>query len=473
MLIKKIMDTIEADSSEYIYSDSFIIYKNTFKNYSDIHFFNFAIKYNISMPDNEKNKIIKLYIKSKNIINILNKFSKKMKLSLYKKYDNNRDLRFNPLDNYKEKEIINIIQNKTIYKFRILDLIYLWKIALFKSENMFSMPKKLKNPYTNIVFEDHNLYNIFFSFNKTTYVIPEIILSFFKCSFNMGFFKKKNYPILQENAIEYYGKNAFYTYLIEYLLTMLHFFRKDIGYIFLKTELTPFKNQWIIKNMNNIIILYLKYKFLCNPLLKDKYFNEIKDKLILYFKNYYSSSYFITLKHREQVLYERPSIFGNSTLQDSIIDISNNAIDEQNIDISNNTIGEQNIDTGNTPNIRLLLDDDSDEDLVHPTPESRPFTYRRNNRRRQTAYLPPIGTTTDSFNEFIESLNNSNINSSISSMLNSTSSSIFAESENTIITDPFQPERELPRTPRRIRRIPIRDPPARNNNSIRNRFTLF
>jgi len=460
MLIKKIMDTIEADSSEYIYSDSFIIYKNTFKNYSDIRFFNFAIKYNISMPDNEKNKIIKLYIKSKNIINILNKFSKKMKLLLYKKYDNNRDLRFTPLDKYNDNEIINIIQNKTIYKFRILDLIYLWKIALFKSENMFSMPKKLKNPYTNIVFEDYNLYNIFFSFNKTTYIIPEITLSFFKCSFNMVFFKKKNYPILQENAIEYYGKNAFYTYLIEYVLTMLHFFRKDIGYIFLKTDLTPFKNQWIIKNMSNIIILYLKYKFLCNPLLKDKYFNEIKDKLKLYFKNYYSSSYFITLKHGEQILYERPSVFGN-TFQEPIIDISSNTIDEQ------------NIDTADTPNIRLLLDDDSDEDLVHPTP--RPFTYRRNNRRMRTISLPPIGannSTDDEFNEFIESLNNSNINSS--SFLNSTSSSIFSESENTIITNPFQPEREIPRTPQRPpQRTPLSNTTTQINNAIRDRFTIF
>ena len=87
MLIKKIMDTIEANSNEYIYSDSFIIYKNTFKKYSDVQFFNFAIKYNISMSDNEKEKMEKLYVKSKNIINIFNKFSKKMKLSLYKKYD--------------------------------------------------------------------------------------------------------------------------------------------------------------------------------------------------------------------------------------------------------------------------------------------------------------------------------------------------------------------------------------------------
>jgi hypothetical protein len=220
MLIKKIMDEIEATTPEYNYSNSFKIYKNTFKNYSDVHFFYFAIEYNIGIPT--KNDMVSLYIKSKKIINIFNKFAKKIRLKIYKKYDNDRDLHFNPLDGYKPNELVNIIQNKTIYKFRILDLIYLWKLDLLKSENMFALPKELKNPFTNVVFKSHNLYNIFFSFNKTTYVVPEIILSFFKCSFYLHKFKRVNYPKLQENAIEFFGKNASYVELIEYLYKTLH-----------------------------------------------------------------------------------------------------------------------------------------------------------------------------------------------------------------------------------------------------------
>ena len=67
------MDTIEANSTIKIYSDDFIAYKNTFKNYTDVRFYNFAINYNISLTNKEeKKKIIDLYVKSKNIINILN-----------------------------------------------------------------------------------------------------------------------------------------------------------------------------------------------------------------------------------------------------------------------------------------------------------------------------------------------------------------------------------------------------------------
>ena len=447
------MDTIEANSTIKIYSDDFIIHKNTFKNYTDIRFFNFAINYNISLTDiEEKNKIIDLYVKSKNIINILNKFSRKMKLSLYKKYDNNRDLRFNPLDKYKENEVINIIQNKTIYKFRILDLIYLWKTALLQSENMFAMPKELKNPYTNLEFKKHNLYNIFFGFNKTTYVVSEIILSYFKCSFSLPYFKKKNYPLLQENAIEHFGKNAFYIELIEYLLTMLHFFRKDIDYIFLKNNLSQFKKKWIINKMEPIIILYLKYKFLCNPLLKDKYCFEIKRKLKMYFKYNFSSTYFIRFTPREQTLYERRDILNDTANTSNIDDISSN---------------------NSTTNVSLLDSDSEDEEeQIFPNPTPPPnniFTYRRRptHRRRRAIFIPPIdGNST--YDQLLESLSINNINSSAITSLNNTSSNILPSlTENTIITNdnPFEPRRELPRSP---------DNQNRNtSDTIRRRFSLF
>ena len=307
MLIKKIMDIFEKKSPEYNslnYNNIFKNYNNIFKNYSDVKFFNFAIKHNIGISETLREKATALYIKSKKIINILNKYSKKIRLKLYKKYDNDRDLHYNRLDIYKQNEIIIIIQNKTIYKFRILDLIYIWKLALFKSENMFSMPKELKNPFTNVVFKNHNLYNIFFCFNKTTYVVPEIILSFFKCSFYLDKFKRMNYPFLQENAIEYYGKNAPYNELIEYLYKSLHFFRKDLNYIFLKSHLPAFKKRSIVKKMENIIILYLKYIYLCNPLLRESYCYDIKLKLTRYFNHNFSSNMFFKLNHSEQIFYE-------------------------------------------------------------------------------------------------------------------------------------------------------------------------
>lgn len=460
MLIKKIMDTIEANSSKFLYTNEFIIYKNTIKNYPDVRFFNYIILNNISFSEEEKNKMVELYIKSKKIINNLNFFSRKIKFSLYKKYDCNFDLLFNSLDNYKEVEVIKLIQNKTIYKFRILDLINLWKISLLKSETMFATPKNLKNPYTNIEFKNHNLYNIFFSINKTKYIMPQIILNYYKCSFDITDFKKKNFPFLQEKAIEYYGNNGHYIELFDYLNTILHVFREDTEYIFLKQEISSFKKNFIVKNMKKIIILYLKYKYLCNPLLKEKYLFDLKRDISFYFKYRYSSYYFIKLTPTERIYYNNRDVNRNDTSNDTN-DISNN-------DTENNS-NEELVDD----DIISLLNNTPIVSIPHYPPPSVPpypppsippprnnstFVYRRPahrrpvHRRTQAITLPPLNTT---INEIISNSINDIPTSTNSTSTNSTSTNSAPNNIN-----PFIPSRELQRSPN-------------VSNVIRDRFQLF
>ena len=272
-----------------------------------------------------------------------------------------------------------------------MDLIYLWKIALLTNENMFPLPKALKNPYTNIQFKNHNLYNIFFSFNKTNYVVPEIILSYFKCSFEMDKFKKKSYPELQENAIQNYTKDAFYLDLMEYLLTMLHAFRVDIGYILLKRNLSILKKKIIVKRMDSLITLYLKYKFLCNPLLKDKYFKTLRRKIKLFFDTEFDESYFVRLSENEQNIYEgrninedyEPSTNSlNSSTESLITDVSSN------FSISN-TLREIN------RQISIAIESESDDEEIFPNPPSESFVFRRGpfHRRRQSIYIPSTNRT--------------------------------------------------------------------------------
>ena len=491
MLIKQIMDTLEANSEEHIYTDSFIIYKNTFKKYSDTRFFHFAIHYNIGIPENKKEDIINLYVKSKNIINILNKFSKKIQFSIFKKYDYNKDLRFNSLDAYKENEVVKINQNKTIYKFRIMDLIYLWKIALLTNENMFALPKNLKNPYTNIAFKNHNLYNIFFSFNKTNYVVPEIILSYFKCSFDMEKFKKKSYPELQENAIQNYTSEAFYLDLIEYLLTMLHTFRIDINYIFLKRNLSILKKKIIIKKMENLITLYLKYKFLCNPLLKDKYFKVLRRKIKLFFEKEFSSDYFIRLSNTEQNIYEGNNLNDEETEEETNT-INNNSISLETIapPSAESTDVSSNFSISNTlreinRQISIAIESESDDEEIFPNPPSESFVFRRRpfHRRRQSIYIPSnnanINSIVNNYTPLVES--SPTTNSSITTPTNNIiqrnpirhrpiiRNSISRQTRPTRLppintaSNPFTPNRELSRTPRQQNTADI----------IRNRFVLF
>ena len=61
-----------------------------------------------------------------------------------------------------------------------LNLINLWKISLHNNDNMFPLPKSLKNPFTNIKFDSYQLYNIYFKYGFSINIIPEIIIDFFK-----------------------------------------------------------------------------------------------------------------------------------------------------------------------------------------------------------------------------------------------------------------------------------------------------
>ena len=96
---------------------------------------------------------------------------------------------------------------------------------------MFPEPIKLKNPFTNIVFSDSALFNIFYKFQKSKFVVPEIILLFYKSNFDIEEFKIKTYPMLQSNAIETYIKVAPIQELYDYLVMLFHDYRKETNYV--------------------------------------------------------------------------------------------------------------------------------------------------------------------------------------------------------------------------------------------------
>ena len=156
MLLKTITENIIKQKYEsVVIPTTFKIYSETLYGLSDIKYYYYCIYKNKLLSESTTNIIENVYVDSKNIINILNRFARKIKTNKYKKYEIDRDLRFILFKNYEKKEILQLIQYKTIYSFRILDLIHLLKLSLYNCENMFPRPMRLKNPFTNIVFKKY------------------------------------------------------------------------------------------------------------------------------------------------------------------------------------------------------------------------------------------------------------------------------------------------------------------------------
>lgn len=421
MLIKKIINNIKTDYDKNIISNSFILYDDTLGNNlkSDINYFNNIIKYNL-YGDYEEEKIIEnLYLKAKKIKNTLERFVKILKKKLYKKYEFNKDLRFVPFKNYNNNEIVKIIENKTIYSFRTLDLIHLLKISLYNNENMFPIPLKLKNPYTNIYFKKNNLYNILIAFNNTNYILPEIVLNYYKSNFDIIKFKLKAYPLLKENAIDNYLKNGYISELYDYIISLCHDFRKETNYVLVKTNISIFKKARMVDIFKKTLSFYLKKKYLSNPLKKEYFENKCLIELKKIVKTHGFKSEFLHLNNIQIIRYETSELINELNTLDIMRNDATNAIDATSPTVvtdststtvvtdatsaSNNTIN--NINNNNAINDVSYLNEPENQNTIISSNNN--FIYRR----RSTLYLPPINRNPfTSTNEIPRSpVNNNNL----------------------------------------------------------------
>jgi hypothetical protein len=225
-----------------------------------------------NLIQNELSKYINLYIYSKNIYNTLNKFARKWKIKKTKKYEMEFDLYLNPLTNFPNNQQISLIENDTIYKFRLTDLINIWKESLFTGEGLFPEPKKIKNPYTNLHFSKHNLYNIYFAIDNSPINIPIIIQLFFYSSFNINLFLSNNYPYLKENCIRQFITDGISFEKYEQISNMFYSYRKDISYCHLPSRSDINYSHMCSYNdkLSTALTYYLLFTYSCNPWNKDK-----------------------------------------------------------------------------------------------------------------------------------------------------------------------------------------------------------
>lgn len=132
---------------------------------------------------------------------ILQKFIQKCKLKKTMILDIDYDLRLNPFD---PKTQIFLKENKQIYPFNIYDLLNIIESSLLKQTNLFAIPHYPKNPYTNIEFKPHNLYNIYIFCLERKIKIPYVYILFFNCDFCIIRLLDKHRVQLSEWAIDSY-----------------------------------------------------------------------------------------------------------------------------------------------------------------------------------------------------------------------------------------------------------------------------
>ncbi len=216
--------------------------------------------------------VVKLMSKLKSIVRIY-KYNKAVK------YDIDTDLHLNPLDNLPENQKITILENKTLYNFKLRDLLSCWKIALLNSQGLFSKPIAVKNPYTNIPIKTHNLYNIYFKCLNMYVNLPLCITNFFKCNMNINKFQLYYFTTLKEVAVINFMNTNNYYEMFEQILNLLHDYRKEVDYLTFTNYCPPTTRIKAVKIFKPLLINYLLSKYSCNPVVKEQKERILKNQI--------------------------------------------------------------------------------------------------------------------------------------------------------------------------------------------------
>ena len=208
------------------------------------------------------------------------RFAYNCKIKRARRSSSSADLRSNPLYLFPSNQKIQILENDTIYNFRISDLIMMWKSALTHSSFMHPTPKTLNNPYTNIPFSKHNLYNIFFKIHFSYMHCPFLISELFKLDFNILSFKRKFYNHLKDHALKEFSINGDTHVLFEDILNMFVEHKDILKSANIDTNGNGDYKKRIVKKTKFLLFYYYLIHYSHNPLVAKESDRKLKILLI-------------------------------------------------------------------------------------------------------------------------------------------------------------------------------------------------
>ncbi len=287
--------------------------------------------YNIVLNNNfitEKNKkyILDYYIEIKKCYNSFSYVSRLFKWKKYKNFSIDTDLCGTPLNLLSNNQKIKLIQNKTIYTFRLSDLLNIWKNSLTNNNYLNPNPLQPNNPYTNIKFSLSDMVNIFIKTKYTQLTIPIYIDIYWRCLMNMKKFKFQAFNILKEEAIYNYMKNgAISTYFLD-IVNMINNLSPYLYNYRISINHTYESKKIIVDTMKPYLKTYLLSFNSSNNLKKSYYYKKNVRELKDFFKkNPTFGRVFFSIPNRNRVNIRSNSfVDSGNNQQQSFIDNSGN-----------------------------------------------------------------------------------------------------------------------------------------------------
>jgi len=196
------------------------------------------------------------------------------------------DLYLNSLNSFKDVHKVQFLQNKTIYEFRITDIVNLWMKSLLNHMNLRPAPCLPKNPYTNITFSKAELIHFYNSFKSTSFAIPPLIEKFYRLNLDIEAFLIECYPELIDKTVDGYISDSADQMLFLDIINMVARYKRCTGNRSISVNLSDIHKNHIITILKPILKYHLLSTYSCNPLKRKASKAVVKQRLReLYEKN--------------------------------------------------------------------------------------------------------------------------------------------------------------------------------------------
>lgn len=228
-----------------------------------------------------KDLILDLFGKSQRGFIALLRMRRKMQFKSGRRYAANTDMVLTPLDTIQPNLLLHIIENSTRYTFRLSDLAVVCTTALGNSNDMFSLPQKIRNPYTNLPFSVTSLVIIFMTLEDSSIKTPILFRLFADSGFDLSVMELKFDSILREHAIEDFLKIASYEQKHHYLYEMFQTYERE----FTGIKIHPsFPIPKICEGLGYLLPLYLRSSYSLSQNIRSYYRSVLRDKILHFVK---------------------------------------------------------------------------------------------------------------------------------------------------------------------------------------------
>ena len=231
--------------------------------------FEYMVLKNIFYSSEEKEKVLDLFCRAQKVHSCLCRIVRRWRWKKALLYPKTDDLIGTQLSTIKDHLKIRILQENTIYIFRVSDLLNIWMNALTYTLGTTPRPCIPRNPYIGLDFEPHHLYQIYFHIRfYTSLDIPVYLSQFFKHNFNLKTFREQMYTLLREDAILTHLTDSPTSALYFDILNMINGNRKIFKDRKIRADLVGSSQTKAVKLLKPLLRFYLPGILSCNPFMK-------------------------------------------------------------------------------------------------------------------------------------------------------------------------------------------------------------